>query len=95
VSRYRLTKKAERDLAALFEFSSQRFGRERALQFLDQLEQRLLALASHEYEGPELVIAARAKPVRRWPIPPYWIYYDRIGGSLRVLRIYHGAQKPL
>jgi hypothetical protein len=27
--------------------------------------------------------------------PPYWIYYDRVGGVLRILRIYHGAREPL
>jgi plasmid stabilization system protein ParE len=95
VSTYKLTKKAEADLLALVEFSVQRFGPAAALRFVDEIENRLGALARLEFEGSEVTIGARARPVRRWPVPPYWIYYDRVGGILRVLRIYHGAQKPL
>jgi plasmid stabilization system protein ParE len=59
---YKLTKKAEGDLAALIDFSLERFG---------------------------------SATVRRWPVPPHWIYYLRAAGELRVLRIYHGAREPL
>ena len=92
---YKLTKKAEADLTALVDFSLERFGTDTALRTVDQLERILEALDRGDFEGPELVIASRARPVRRWPVPPYWIYYDRAGDDLRVLRIYHGSREPL
>jgi plasmid stabilization system protein ParE len=92
---YRLTKKAEADLTALVDFSLERFGTDTALRTVDKLERSLEALDRGDFEGPELVIGSRARPVRRWPVPPYWIYYDRAGGDLRVLRIYHGAREPI
>jgi plasmid stabilization system protein ParE len=92
---YKLTKKAEADLAALFDFSVERFGSVTALRHLDKLERSIEALDHGDFEGPELIIASRARPVRRWPVPPHWIYYVRVGGELRVLRIYHVAREPL
>lgn len=95
MSAYKLTKKAEGDLEALVDYSVARFGAETTARLLDDLERRIEALARHEFEGPESLVGARSRPVRRWPVPPYWIYYDRLGGTLRVLRIYHGAREPL
>ena len=95
MSGYKLTRKAEADLASLVDFSVARFGSDATLRLLDNLDRGIEALARHEYEGPEARIGSRARPVRRWPVPPYWLYYDRVGGILRVLRIYHGAREPL
>lgn len=95
MSSYRFTKKAEADLEALVTFSVERFGVDPTLRLLDDLERRIEALARHEFEGPESLIGTRSRPLRRWPVPPFWVYYDRVGGTLRVLRIYHGARAPL
>ena len=92
---YKLTLKAEADLSALIDFSLERFGSETALRHLAKLESSIEALDRGDFEGPELTIASRARPVRRWPVPPHWIYYIRVAGELRVLRIYHGAREPL
>jgi plasmid stabilization system protein ParE len=90
---YKLTKRAEADLAALIDFSIERFGSVTAFRHLEKLERSLEALDRGDFEGPELIITARARPVRRWPVPPHWIYYVRVSGELRVLRIYHGARE--
>jgi plasmid stabilization system protein ParE len=92
---YKLTKKAQTDLATLVDFSRERFGADSALRYVGALERTLEALARGDFEGPELLIVTRSRPVRRWPVPPYWIYYDRAGAGLRVLRIYHGAREAL
>ncbi len=92
---YRLTKRAEADLAALIDFSLERFGSDTALRHLEKLERSIEALDRGDFEGPEISIASRGRPVRRWPVPPHWIYYVRIGDELQVLRIYHGAREPL
>jgi plasmid stabilization system protein ParE len=92
---YKLTKKAQADLSTLIDFSLERFGEETAVGYVDPLERTLEALGRGDFEGPELRIASRARPVRRWPVPPYWLYYERTDSELRVLRIYHGAREPL
>ena len=92
---YKLTKKAEADLSALIDFSLERFGSDTALRHLAKLERSIEALGRGDFEGPELTIASRSRPVRRWPAPPHWIYYVRVAGELRVLRIHHGAREPL
>jgi len=63
---YKLTRKAEADLGALIEFSLERFGSDTALRHLDKLERSIEALDRGDFEGPELTIASRARPVRRW-----------------------------
>jgi plasmid stabilization system protein ParE len=85
----------EADLSALVDFSRDRFGADIALRYVDTIERTLEALARGDLEGPELLIASRARKVRRWPVPPYWLYYDRAGGDLRVLRVHHVAREPL
>ena len=92
---YKLTKKAQADLSGLVDFSLARFGADTAVRYVDALERTLEAVARGDFEGPELRIASRARPVRRWPVPPYWLYYERMGDELRVLRLYHGAREPL
>jgi len=92
---YKLTKKAEADLVAIVDFSLERFGSATALRHLDSLERSLEALCRGDFEGPELTIASRARPVRRWPVLPHWIYYVRVSGELRVLRLYHSSREPL
>jgi hypothetical protein len=61
---YKLTKKAEADLSALIDFSLERFGSETALRHLAMLERSIEALDRGDFEGPELTIASRARPVR-------------------------------
>ena len=92
---YKLTRRAEADLASLVDFSLERFGADTARRYVDKLERSIEALERGDFDGPELLIGSRARPVRRWPVPPYWLYYDRAGAVLRVLRIYHGARQPL
>jgi plasmid stabilization system protein ParE len=58
---YKLTRKAAADLAALVDFSLERFGGDAAIRYIDRLERSLEALDRSELEGPELVITSRAR----------------------------------
>jgi hypothetical protein len=49
---YKLTRKAEADLAALIDFSLKRFGSDTALRHLDKLERSMEALDRGDFEGP-------------------------------------------
>jgi plasmid stabilization system protein ParE len=48
---YKLTRKAEADLAALIDFSLERFGSDTALRHLDKLERSMEALDRGDFEG--------------------------------------------
>ena len=58
---YKLTKKAEADLAALVDFSLERFGSETALRYVDRPQHSFEALDRGDFDGPELVIASRER----------------------------------
>jgi plasmid stabilization system protein ParE len=48
---YKLTKKAQADLAALLDFSLERFGGDAATRYVDKLERSLEALDLRIYHG--------------------------------------------
>ena len=59
MAEFKLTRKAAADLEGLLDFSRERFGVTGALQLLGELEQRIEALARHDFEGPELRMGAK------------------------------------
>jgi len=61
----------------------------------DRIHSTIMKLAHREFEGAEQTLRRGAVRVRSWPVPPYRIYYQRTGVELVVLRLYHGARKPI
>jgi plasmid stabilization system protein ParE len=51
-------------------------------------------LASEPLDGPVQMLRT-GEAVRGWPLPPFRIYYQRVGEALRVVRIYHQKREPL
>ena len=51
-------------------------------------------ITAGDFEGPESVLRT-GQHVRSWPVPPLRIYYQRRDDTLRVLRIYHQARRPI
>jgi plasmid stabilization system protein ParE len=45
-------------------------------------------------EGPELVLRD-GRRVRRWLVPPLALFYVREKGGVLVVRVRHGAQRPI
>ena len=74
------------------------FIRERDWDAAARLAERVLdvieRIAARDFEGGEIVLASGER-VRSWPVPPLRVYYQRTDDSLRVLRIYHQARRPL
>lgn len=64
MAEFKLTRKAAADLEGLLDFSRERFGVTGALQLLGELEQRIHALARHDFDGPELRVASRELAVK-------------------------------
>ena len=92
---YKLTKKAEADLAALIDFSLERFGSDTALRHLDRLERSMEALDRGDFEGPELDHRLPRTPGSSMAGAAALDLLRPHRRRLRVLRIYHGAREPL
>ncbi len=60
---------------------------ERVLRMFDRLGQ-------HQLEG-RLVTLRSGAPVRRWTIPPLVVFYDRTRDGVAILRVRHGARRPI
>jgi hypothetical protein len=40
-------------------------------------------------------MAATGREVRLWPLPPMVLYYEIRAGALLVVRLWHGARRPI
>jgi plasmid stabilization system protein ParE len=78
----RLAELAERDL-------------QEAEAFEIDIATALLHLVRYPYSGRLVKLTRRKAPARRWNVPPMVLFYEVRGQTLRVLRIRHGAQKPI
>jgi len=85
---YRLSRKADDDLAGLYRFGVRAFGVKRADQYFDSLCERLDAIASN----PMLYQALEYRDgYRRSVHPPHTIYYRIISdGLVEIVRILRG-----
>lgn len=86
---------AARDLAAIVDHMAEHNPRAAATwtdDFRDALA--LLASLAPRLDGPS-VRFLDGTPVRRWPVLPAVMFYQRTPGVLRVARVYHHAREPL
>lgn len=51
-------------------------------------------LASEPLDGPAHTLWTE-EIVRGWPVPPLRVYYQRVGGVIRVVRVYHQKREPI
>jgi plasmid stabilization system protein ParE len=58
---------------------------------LDDVFQKLMM---GEIQGPRVRLLS-GEQARRWPVPPYRIYYERTASQTHILRVYHGALRPI
>lgn len=89
----RFLKQAIADLRATVEHIAQR-NPDAALALTDRVLRTVEQLSAREFEGAEQRLHS-GRLVRSWPVPPLRVYYQRRGGELVVLRIYHHARRPL
>ena len=60
----------------------------------DRLYTAFHRLANGELQGP-MVRLRDGRTAQRWPVSPYRIYYRRAVGQILILRVYHGARRPI
>jgi plasmid stabilization system protein ParE len=87
------TRRALAELAEIQEFIAQDNPRAAAAE-LDRVDRAIQQLAAGELSGPEVTFR-NGQRARRWPVPPYRIYYRRTRNRTTILRVYHGAQRPI
>lgn len=61
---------------------------------LDRLYTAFHRLATGELQGP-MVRLRNGRRAQRWSVPPYIVYYQRTQGQTLILRVYHGARRPI
>lgn len=89
-----LSPDAERDLDRALMLLLERGPASVATTVLDAISSTLASLASRLLDGPVSALSSGER-CRRFYEHPFWIYYQRAPGELRVLRIYHHARAPL
>ena len=85
--RYKFSQKAEADLEAILEYSSQRWGAVQTLAYIDELQDRIVWLTENPQLGrprDELLAGLRSYPQGR-----HMLYYAVTDQELLILRIRH------
>jgi plasmid stabilization system protein ParE len=90
----RFTRLAERDAEARFDYLLER-NPAAALAFRNDLAALLVRLEAGELVGPWVRVEGLRRPVRTWPLYPLRVYYRPAPGGIVVVRVYHGARKPI
>jgi len=88
-----ISRQARADLAAIRRYIAQDNLAAAAAE-LDRLDSFIQRLTAGERQGSEL----RFRDGRRlhgWSAPPYRIYYERTASLTRIVRVYHGARRPI
>ena len=84
-----LSRKAQADLDDIRDYSLEQFGVERAILYLDAIEQALRRLLDHSRIGSQQ--ADIGEVVLSYPIGEHRIFYEARPGQVHVIRILHQA----
>ena len=84
-----LSRKAQADLDDIRDYSVEQFGVERAILYLDAIEQALRRLLDHSRIGAQRADIEEA--VLSYPVGEHRILYEARPGQVRVIRVLHQA----
>lgn len=87
--RLELSRRAQADLDDIRDYSVEQFGVERAILYLDAIEEAFRRLLDHPRIGAQR--ADIAASVQSFPIGEHRIYYETRRGRVHVLRLLHKA----
>ena len=81
------------ELSEIYDYIS--LDRPRAAdRMLDLLCTTFRRLAAGELQGPYVRLADGSR-AQTWPVSPYRIYYRRTANETHILRVHHGARRPI
>ena len=84
-----LSCKAQADLDDIRDYSVEQFGVERAILYLDAIEQALRRLLDHSRIGSQQADIGEA--VLGYPVGEHRIFYEARPGHIHVIRVLHKA----
>ena len=84
-----LSRKAQADLDDIRDYSLEQFGVERAILYLDAIEQAFRRLLDHPRIGSQQADIGEA--VLSYPVGEHRIFYDARPGHVYVIRVLHKA----
>lgn len=88
-----LSRQARADLAAIRRYIAQDNPRAAAA-MLARLDEVIQQIMRGELHGPESRLQD-GRRVQSWPVASYRIYYERTAALTRIVRVYHGARRPI
>ena len=89
-----LSASAQRDIEKHTRYLLDRHERA-ARAFLSALNRAFFHLSDYPLTGHLVLLKRRRAPVRRWNINPMAIFYEVRGDVLYIIRVRHGARKPI
>ena len=89
----RVSPQAARDLNEACDYLSQD-SVAAAYRLRDRVAEVLTLLESGLVERAEVVLTDGQR-VRPWAMPPYTVYYRRVGDDCEIVRVYHQARRPI
>ncbi|MBI5513417.1 MAG: type II toxin-antitoxin system RelE/ParE family toxin [Deltaproteobacteria bacterium] len=68
---------------------------QRSVREATRLQSALEAFSTAPLDGVVVAIQGFPRPVRRWFLRPFLVYYERRSDGLHVLRLQHHARRPI
>lgn len=89
----RFLKRARRELGSQLAWLAS-VSPDAATRLLQDIERALVLLDAGSVDGEAFVLKS-GRTVRRWLVPPLALYYARREDAFVVVRVRHGAQRPI
>jgi toxin ParE1/3/4 len=88
--KYILSKAAEEDIDAIFDYGKYRFGQEQAINYLIELESLIQTIS----ENPDIGRLRNEikKELQSFPFQSHIIFYRNLKTHIRIIRILHGSR---
>ncbi len=89
----RFLKRARQELGAQLAWLAS-VSPDASARLLEDVDRALVLLDGVSVDSEEIELAS-GRRVRRWLVPPLALYYARRGAVLVIVRVRHGAQRPI
>ncbi len=84
---------ARRDIARRVDYLLER-NPDAPAAFVAGLGALFAMLVDGNVDGAETTLR-HGRRIRRWPVPPMVVFYDRHATLVRIVRVYHGRRRPI
>jgi|SRR5690606_10047127 len=85
-----VSQKAHQDIRELYEFGSQKFGKDQALRYVEELNLYFQLLSQNPYLGRER--SEIRKGLFSFPYTSHILFYRIFKNHIRIVRVLHGSR---